>query len=134
MNHKATLVSIILLIFKFFLSIATHAGFNGDTVSVVFQGSSSPIYFGSQTIGPGVEFSGVWAFNSMLSQVWNITIDIFDTGVKLYWEEITHFNPDVPNEGNLATSAPDGFKFDLTFGSSSVPPLFLTSFNSSACF
>lgn len=135
MNRKATFVFVTLLTFTSFLPINAHAGFNGDTVSVVFQGpSSSPIDFGSQTVGSGVEFSGVWAFNSMLSQVWNITIDIFDTGVKLYWEEITHFNPDVPNGGNLATSAPDGFKFDLTFGPSSVPPLFLTSFNSSGYF
>ena len=107
MNRKATFVSVTLLTFTSFLPITAHAGFNGDTVLVVFQGpSSSPIDFGSQTVGSGVEFSGAWVFNSMISQVWNITIDIFDTGVNLYWEEITHFNP----------------------------PLFLTSFNSSGYF
>lgn len=104
-----------------------HAGLTGDTVTGVFNFQGAPaLNFGSQTVGAGVEFTGTWV--DVFNQSWNISVDVFDNGVKLGWTESTRAAE--PNGGNIS-SGPDSFSFDLSLASSTLPTFGSVAFSSS---
>ena len=120
------------LLFSAAALLPTHsqAGFNGDTVWANFNGLGSTLDFGYATVGSGVEFTGQQTDG--FGQIWNFSIDIFDTGVTLSWTESTRSGE--PNGGNISSPSPDAYNFDLWFASATVPSMALAAFSSSGSY
>ncbi|MEB0012585.1 PEP-CTERM sorting domain-containing protein [Glaciimonas sp. Gout2] len=119
---KSSLIASITLVAAFFPLMA-QASFIGDSATLTYNNFAfnTPVVFSSpSTVGNNVEFSGQGT--DVFGQIWNMMGDVFDDGIKLSWTESTR-------NGNGNISAGNGrFGFDLSFASSVVPLLSLSSY------
>ena len=108
------------------LSTTASAGYIGSQVSLNFNSNnaSSLVAFANpQTVGAGVEFTG--QSTDVFGQVWNLSVDVFDTGVII--------KTNSGSSGNISSNA-DRFRFDLNFIGMPVSNMELTNFSIDAHF